>query len=144
MKRRPPGSTRTYPLFPDTTLCRSRLRPSPLGRDGYGRPAACLVRPARLRHARGSGAAGNHALPAGARAAPPRLPRVAARAAATDRTRDHAVPHHRRGLRSAEPAPADQAAVRSEGHTVGKTLILTFSSWWTPNISKNIRNTCDA
>src|SRR3546814_19148736 len=52
------------------------------------------------------------ALAAGARAAPPRLPRVAARAAATDRTRDPAVPHHRRGLRAADRDPADRGAVR--------------------------------
>src|SRR3546814_16308086 len=29
MRRRPPGSTRTDPLFPYTTLCRSRLRRLP-------------------------------------------------------------------------------------------------------------------
>src|SRR3546814_15036857 len=30
MIRRPPGSTRTYPLFPYTTLCRSDEPPDPL------------------------------------------------------------------------------------------------------------------
>src|SRR3546814_6077998 len=45
MLRRPPASTRPYPLFPYTTLCRSRPRPVRLGRLGRLPRLAVLARP---------------------------------------------------------------------------------------------------
>src|SRR3546814_19578826 len=35
MKQLPPKSTRTYKLFPYTTLCRSKVRPKHLGLSGF-------------------------------------------------------------------------------------------------------------
>src|SRR5690606_14887842 len=74
--------------------------------------AACLVRPALLRHPGHRRAAGGDAVAAGARLAPAPLPRMAGRAAAADGTGDAAVPHRGRRLRPALGDPADRPPVR--------------------------------
>src|SRR3546814_19611323 len=92
-------------------VCSSDLAP-PGRRPRLAAATACLVRGARLRHAGGRRAAGDHAVAAGRRAAAPRLPRLAARAAAADRTGNAAFPHDRRGLRAADRPPATWRTVQ--------------------------------
>ncbi|KAG1255080.1 hypothetical protein G6F68_010551 [Rhizopus microsporus] len=71
-----------------------------------------LAGAAGLRHAEHRRTAGDHAVAAGARTPPPRVPAVAARAAAAGRPGIAAVPGHHRRFRAADPDPGHRRAVR--------------------------------
>src|SRR5690606_8718779 len=90
----------------------SPARPCGAGTAGLAPATACVDRPARLRDARIGGAAGDHVVAAGARAATSQHPWLVARPAPAGGIGDAAVPHHQGRLRIAVGDPVDRRAVR--------------------------------
>src|SRR3546814_5279644 len=121
MIRRPPRSTRTYTLFPSTTLVRSEVQATVTGRlfdhQAIGRR---FHRAQLLRVARGAGAGGaglGFAEVAAARAVADAFDRLGQRVgqppAAIALAFEHVVGHALRGLRSEEHTSELQSIMRS-------------------------------